>query len=190
MSDRVVGLLDGHFVYEDSRGGYEMDVKGHRVAIKPSFHHHIKLCFEHHEPSVGSKRQRQDQQQEGRQHPSQAAAAAAAVGDGDNRDDGFTVTPCGIRYRIVREGTGKVPTVNDMVKLHWATWTDGFHGKRNAMELPGLVIRVAGENDCEKAMLGSMREGEIRQFIDPQLKRYVEMRLISIEGIADAIQRI
>jgi len=50
MSDhRGVGLLDGHFVYEDGSDGYEMDVKGQRVAIKPSFHSHIKFCFEHHD---------------------------------------------------------------------------------------------------------------------------------------------
>jgi len=49
MSDRVVGLLDGYAVYEDGHGGYEADVRGQRVAIKLSFHSHIKFCFEHHD---------------------------------------------------------------------------------------------------------------------------------------------
>jgi len=94
----------------------------------------------------------------------------------------FTVMPSGARYRIVTEGTGRVPTLNDTVKFYEIWWRDRFDGRDKRYDLRGAVYRVSDLYGWEREALLSMREGEVRQIIPPPgFVRYVELRLVSIE---------
>jgi len=63
-SPSSVGVFECR-VYEDGRGGYEMDVQGQRVAIDRSFHDHIKFgSADTDTSSVGSKRRRREDHNE------------------------------------------------------------------------------------------------------------------------------
>ncbi|CEM05796.1 unnamed protein product [Vitrella brassicaformis CCMP3155] len=98
--------------------------------------------------------------------------------------DGFTVTPLGNRYRIVTDGTGRVPTNynNDRVKYDWITWCDAFDGQDKYYDDRGRVGRVSGLYGWLREAVLSMSEGEVRQIILPAgYGRYVQLRLISIE---------
>ncbi|CEM38803.1 unnamed protein product [Vitrella brassicaformis CCMP3155] len=191
MGDRVVGLLDGCAVYEDGHGGYEADVTGQRVAIKPSFHSHIKFCFEHHhEPSVGgAKRRRQDDHN----GPAAAAAAAAAAavgggaavsnGNNGNIPDDFMRYPSGAYHKVLALGTGRVPKATDRVKFDHVGWADAFDGQDKVIDKRGAVSSVSDRGEWLREALLSMRVGEVRRIITPPgwLVRYVEVRLVSIE---------
>ncbi|CEM38729.1 unnamed protein product [Vitrella brassicaformis CCMP3155] len=192
MSDRLVGLFEvgGHFVYEDGNGGYEFEVNGRRVAIKKSLHNRIIHCIDD-KSSVGSKRRRQEDQHSGPAAAAAAAAAAApaaggdgaAASNGDNIPDGYVRLPSGARYRIVTEGTGRVPTLNDRIKHDEIGWSDGFNGRDKSYDFHGVVTRVSDERDWWREAVLSMREGETRQIIEPagSYSPYVQLRLVSIE---------
>ncbi|CEM38830.1 unnamed protein product [Vitrella brassicaformis CCMP3155] len=175
MSDRVVGLLDGHFVYADGHGGYAVKVEGERVAIDPSFNRDIK-------PSVaGAKRRRQDDHN-GPQQPAAAAAAAASDSNGITIPEGFVRLPTGAYHKVVEEGTGRVPTLNDRVKFDWIAWRDAFDGQNKAFDDRGWVIRVSDWAEWFREAMLSMREGEVRRIRLPDVDiRYRQLRLISIE---------
>lgn len=51
--------------------------------------------------------------------------AAAMAEDGD--DDGFITTESGLRYKVVKEGTGAVPSPGQTVKAHYTGTFVGFH---------------------------------------------------------------
>ncbi|CEM38801.1 unnamed protein product [Vitrella brassicaformis CCMP3155] len=198
MSDRLVEVFEfgGHFVYEDGHGGYEMDVRGQRVAIShPSFNRDVKFCFKHHQPSVSTKRRRQDDHN-GPQQP--AAAAAAAGGGGDaasngNIPDNFMRYPSGAYHKVVQRGTGRVPTLTDTVKFDWISWRDAFDGHNKAYDYRGwvaqpydnrrVVCRVSDRGALFQEALLSMSVGEVRQILLPAgyFGRYYQLRLISIE---------
>jgi len=97
--------------------------------------------------------------------------------------NGFTVTPLGNRYRIVTEGTDRVPTANDRVKLDVTWWYDAFDGRDKRDDYRD-VDRVSNLPFAwERGALLEMREGETRQIILPPryYGRYSQLRLISIE---------
>ncbi|CEM05759.1 unnamed protein product [Vitrella brassicaformis CCMP3155] len=100
-----------------------------------------------------------------------------------NNGPAFTMTPLGARYRIVTEGTGRVPTANDRVKAEWDVWRDRSDGQDKAYDFRGLVCPVSRLNEWRREAVLSMREGEVRQIIEPDgfFGRYVELRLVSIE---------
>jgi len=96
--------------------------------------------------------------------------------------DGFSVSPMGVRYRITREGTGRVPTLDQRVKYDFAIVEDEsaqFDGGDEADELNGAVIRLSAVRDWFDEALLSMRDGEVRHIIDPH-GGYVQLRLIGI----------
>ncbi|CEM05790.1 unnamed protein product [Vitrella brassicaformis CCMP3155] len=98
--------------------------------------------------------------------------------------DGFIEMPSGVRYRIVTEGTGRVPTLNDRVKTDTIAWSDGFDGRKKAFDYRGEVRRVSDLAEWWRKAVLPMREGEVRQIKLPRgypYPRYVELRLISIE---------
>ncbi|CEM38837.1 unnamed protein product [Vitrella brassicaformis CCMP3155] len=45
-------------------------------------------------------------------------------------------SPSGARYEVVQEGTGRVPTLNDRVKIDWVEWWDAFDGQNKACDYP------------------------------------------------------
>jgi hypothetical protein len=44
--------------------------------------------------------------------------------------DGFVTTESGLRYKIMKEGTGAVPISGQTVKAHYTGWLDGFDGDK------------------------------------------------------------
>jgi len=98
--------------------------------------------------------------------------------------DDFTVMASGARYRIVTEGTGRVPTLNDRVKYDCIAWRDAFDGQDKFYDLRGAVRCVSDflTGVVREAVL-SMREGEVRQIITSTgyADRYHQLHLVSIE---------
>jgi len=47
---------------------------------------------------------------------------------GSNDTTGFLRYPSGAYHRVIKEGTGRVPRVNDTVEFDIVTWFDGFDG--------------------------------------------------------------
>jgi len=98
--------------------------------------------------------------------------------------DGFIEMPSGARYRIVTDGTGRVPTNYNRVKTDEIRWFDGFDGRDKRYDHPGEVSRVSLMYEWEREAVVSMRDGEVRQIILPDSRfgaPYVELRLVSIE---------
>ncbi|CEM05786.1 unnamed protein product [Vitrella brassicaformis CCMP3155] len=189
MSGEPVGLLDGHFVYGNVKGGYEFEVNGQRLAIKPSFYSHIKFCIEHDKSAVDIDQGQENK--EGDQPPAPAPTPAArpaadegaAAGKDDNTaDDGFVQRPSGALHKVVRQGSGRAPTANDRVKYDVIEWRDGFDGQFIYYDHRGVVARVSDERDWWREAVLSMREGEIRQIKVPDGYRgwYRQLRLIGI----------
>lgn len=44
--------------------------------------------------------------------------------------DGFITTETGLRYKIIKDGTGAVPISGQTVKAHYTGWLDGFDGDK------------------------------------------------------------
>ena len=49
-----------------------------------------------------------------------------AAADDDNNDGGFITTESGLQYKVIKEGTGAVPSPGQTVKAHYTGWLDGF----------------------------------------------------------------
>jgi FKBP-type peptidyl-prolyl cis-trans isomerase len=49
---------------------------------------------------------------------------ASAADDDD--DGGFITTESGLQYKVIKEGTGAVPSPGQTVKAHYTGWLDGF----------------------------------------------------------------
>jgi len=85
-------------------------------------------------------------------------------------DDGFLTsyhTPgCEVRYKVVREGFGRTPTLEQIAITDRVTWRDGFEGNVKDTECRKHMARVSqpGLGYLRDALL-SMREGEVRRFI-------------------------
>ena len=97
--------------------------------------------------------------------------------------DDFIVTELGYRYRIVTEGTGRVPTVSDCVKVDHIGWDDAFDGQVKCYDYRGVVNLVSDLFEWYREAMLSMREGEVRQIRLPPGygAPYLQLRLVSIE---------
>jgi len=118
------------------------------------------------------------QRQEGSSLSQQQTANSSSVG----RRTG-TLPSTGYRYEVIQEGAGRVPTLNDRVKIDLIVWRYGFDGQRKAFENRGEVRRVSDLIDWLREPLLSMREGEIWRITAPPRypARFRQLRLISIE---------
>ena len=61
--------------------------------------------------------------------PSSTMAATTTESDNANATpdaDGFLTTESGLRYKVVSEGTGAIPSPGQTVKAHYTGWLDGF----------------------------------------------------------------
>ncbi|CEM32302.1 unnamed protein product [Vitrella brassicaformis CCMP3155] len=161
MSGGPVGLLDGHFVYEGGEGDYKLEFNGQRLAIKPSFHSHIKLCIEPDKSAVGTEKG-QEREEDDQQPPSpttvalpDAATAATdkmADSEGDtSREVSFRLYPSGAYHRVVRPGSGPKPTPDQHVKTDQVVWADDFDG----------------QDKLDEEVFTDMRVGEVRRVIVP-----------------------
>ncbi|CEM32327.1 unnamed protein product [Vitrella brassicaformis CCMP3155] len=196
MSGEPVGLLDGQFVHGDGKGGYELVVNGQRLAIKPSFHSHIKFCIEPDKSSVGTDKGQENKEGDQLPAPAPTPAARPAADEGtadskdnDTTDDGFVQHLSGALHKVVRQGSGRVPTANDTVKFDEIGWFDDFHGQEKAFDDRGFEWRVSDLADWWREAILSMREGEVRQIIRPARYsvRYLQLRLIGIINDASAV---
>ncbi len=88
-------------------------------------------------------------------------------------DDGFITTDSGLKYKVIKEGTGGIPAPGQTVKAHYTGWLDGFDSPKKfdssrdrgrPFTFPvgaGRVIR--GWDEC----FSTMSVGERRQIIIP-----------------------
>lgn len=102
-----------------------------------------------------------------------------AAADEDPYAD-FTTTESGLRYKVLKEGDGAIPTPGQTVKAHYTGWLDGFDSEkkfdssRDRMRPfsfrvgAGQVIRGWDES------FASMKVGERRQIILPPRLAYGE----------------
>jgi len=117
-------------------------------------------------------------------NPSQVVAAAdtaapedvAASADVDA--DGYITTESGMKYKVVKEGTGGIPSPGQTVKAHYTGWLDGFDSIRKFDSSrdrgrpftfavgKGQVIRGWDES------FSSMKVGEQRKIILPPRLAY------------------
>jgi FKBP-type peptidyl-prolyl cis-trans isomerase FkpA len=103
------------------------------------------------------------------------SCAADAVVDAAAKEPGAQVTPSGLVYRSLKEGTGASPKASDTVKVHYrGTFIDGreFDGswaRGEPAEFPlNRVIRGWTEG------VALMREGERFEFVIPASLGYGE----------------
>jgi len=101
----------------------------------------------------------------------------AAVADDDPYAD-FTTTESGLKYKVLKEGTGAIPEAGQTVKVHYTGWLDGFdsikkfdssrdRGRPFQFRVgAGQVIRGWDES------FATMKVGELRQIILPPRLAY------------------
>jgi len=165
MGDRAVGLLDGRDVYADGHGGYAVKVEGEMRPLPPSANDKIIMFA--------------DVLSHGATLQPQTANGSTSEGNGH---EGFMLYPSGAYHKVVQEGTGRVPTLNDRIKHDQSTWRDGFEGQDKAYAERGEEWRVSDRSGWLREAWLSMREGEVRQIILPydSYGTYNQLRLISI----------
>ena len=106
--------------------------------------------------------------------PSLAFADDEAAPDAD----GFITTESGLKYKVLKEGTGAIPEPGQTVKAHYTGWLDGFDSIRKFDSSrdrgrpftfrvgAGQVIRGWDES------FGTMKVGERRQIVLPPRLAY------------------
>jgi len=94
----------------------------------------------------------------------------------------FVTTDTGLKYKVIKEGSGATPEVGQTVKAHYTGWLDGFNsGKKFDSSRDrgrpfsfrvgaGQVIR--GWDEC----FSTMKVGERRQVVIPARLGYGEQR--------------
>lgn len=118
---------------------------------------------------------------EQRQQAAAAERGKAARAEGERflaenaKRDGITVTPSGLQYEIVKEGTGRQPKASDTVRCHYeGTLIDGtvFDSsyRRNQPAEFGLQQVIAGWTEGVQLM----KEGSVFKFYIPYHLAYGE----------------
>ncbi|CEM29355.1 unnamed protein product [Vitrella brassicaformis CCMP3155] len=196
LSGRVVGLFEGRNVFTDGSGLYISVQQGEGGPLggrrerrfirktdygKISLFEDVNLDLRQLASSVGvttdggaALRQRQ----EGSSSSQQQIANTSIVG----RWTG-TLSSTGQLYEVVQEGGGRVPTLDDTVKVDIIEWRDAFDGRDKVIDSRGLVYRASAQREWFREALLSMRTGEVRQIKVPYVSypRYFRLRLVSIE---------
>ena len=107
-----------------------------------------------------------------------ASTPLVAHSDDTEEDDGFITTDSGMKYKVIKEGTGAIPEQGQTVKAHYTGWLDGFDSpkkfdssrdRNRPFTFPvgaGRVIRGWDES------FSTMKVGERRQIILPPRLAY------------------
>ncbi|CEM05776.1 unnamed protein product [Vitrella brassicaformis CCMP3155] len=89
----------------------------------------------------------------------------------------FTEMQSGVRYQVVRPGSGPKPTRDQHVKIDVIEWRDDFEGQ--------VVVRVSDQPEWTQEVLTDMRVGEVRRVTlparlsDTGKEAYLEYRLVA-----------
>ncbi|MHB8846708.1 MAG: FKBP-type peptidyl-prolyl cis-trans isomerase N-terminal domain-containing protein [Nitrospirota bacterium] len=124
--------------------------------------------------------------------------ASAAYLAENARRKGVTVLPSGVQYRVIKEGTGRKPTLKDEVKVHYRmTQMDGKElgntyvgGKPRTYPLqkamPGLqeVLQLMAEGSKWEIFLPTSATGG-HELLDDKGVLIYEMELISVKTAPD-----
>ncbi|CEM16910.1 unnamed protein product [Vitrella brassicaformis CCMP3155] len=81
------------------------------------------------------------------------------------RDDSV-LAPSGVRYKIIQQGSGAMPTAEQQVKFDYIEWGDAWEGEVCADE-PGSTCRPAELPGWFGEAITSMRVGEVRRLMVP-----------------------
>jgi FKBP-type peptidyl-prolyl cis-trans isomerase FklB len=109
-------------------------------------------------------------------------AAGKAFLAGNAKKEGVRTLPGGLQYRVIKEGSGKTPELNDTVKVHYrGTLIDGTEFDSSYRRGKPATFRVAGVIAGWTEALQLMKEGARWQiFIPPELG-YGDKRTQKIE---------
>jgi FKBP-type peptidyl-prolyl cis-trans isomerase FklB len=92
------------------------------------------------------------------------------------KKDSIKVTASGLQYKIIKEGKGKKPTVNDTVTVHWTGKTyDGKEFVNSYLKGEPMVFALSNQFDGLKEALQLMSEGSSYQFFMPSNLGFGEM---------------
>lgn len=148
-----------------------------------------------------NKTQEEGQEQAGFEQPSNAAEMDRTVvrlldqltptDSVAKRPDQLTTTPTGLKYRIVKEGSGKQPAATDAVKVNYegrlldGTVFDSSYERNEPAEFP-LTGVISGWTEG----LQYMKEGAVYEFYIPYNLAYGEMGRGTIPGQADLLFKV
>ncbi|CEM36866.1 unnamed protein product [Vitrella brassicaformis CCMP3155] len=98
-------------------------------------------------------------------HQQQQQDGGVPSGGSQQRQDeqGFTLCPSGARHKVLVEGTGNVPTLDQRIEYDESLWPDGFHtDDQTGVTIQGREVseRVSELDEYEREAFLSMREGE------------------------------
>jgi FKBP-type peptidyl-prolyl cis-trans isomerase len=84
------------------------------------------------------------------------------------KKDSVKATSSGLQYKMIKEGKGKKPTVNDTVTVHWTGKTiDGREFVNSYMKGEPMVFALSNQVDGLKEAIQLMNEGSSYQFYIP-----------------------
>mmetsp|Transcript_514 Transcript_514/g.773 ORF Transcript_514/g.773 Transcript_514/m.773 type:complete len:167 (+) Transcript_514:80-580(+) len=89
-------------------------------------------------------------------------------------DDDFVIAESGLKYKVIKEGTGEPPEIGDTVKIKYTGWLDKFDSETKFDMKAPLSFQVgAGEviRGFDESFSG-MLTGERRQIIVPPRLAY------------------
>jgi FKBP-type peptidyl-prolyl cis-trans isomerase FklB len=115
-----------------------------------------------------------DQQAKAQAEAAQKAAAAGAAFLADNaRREGVKTTASGLQYKVTTPGTGRTPTVNDSVTVHYrGTLVDGTEFDSSYKRGEPATFPVGGVIAGWTEALQLMKEGAKYQLVIPPALAY------------------
>ncbi|CEL94683.1 unnamed protein product [Vitrella brassicaformis CCMP3155] len=113
----------------------------------------------------------------------------------DDSSDGFLRFPAGTLQRVMKEGKGAKPSVDQKVRIDYSVWYDAFDGEKKLVDKRALESRVSDTPRWLQETLLSMRLGERRRIVLPgghvsgaKGARYVQIQLVQMRVSAGIIQ--
>ncbi len=134
-----------------------------------------KLSEEEMQAALGTLEQRINQQRAKAQaEAAQKAAASGAAYLAENaKRDGVKTTASGLQYKVIRPGTGRTPTANDTVTVHYrGTLVDGTEFDSSYKRGQPASFPVGGVIAGWTEALQLMKEGAQYQLVIPPSLAY------------------
>ncbi|MCX7023839.1 MAG: FKBP-type peptidyl-prolyl cis-trans isomerase [Spirochaetes bacterium] len=159
----------------NSSGNLNGDFKKRLADLKK----HIQTCEDYIKQAEGAKAQEDARKAEEAKRLQDSHEAALARRDreaklGPTYPPGGTASASGVRYLVVRQGTGSPPAIGATTCIHWVvSFLDGTVIEETRNDGAGHPIEIPLENQSMRTepgfleMLFSMRKGELRRFVLP-----------------------